>query len=154
MNPNTPIYVVLLIGHAGAAIFGFGTLALSGYYASRNNKETKEAVAYFSSRRTGPKILVFIALALGVILLLLSSTPSHLIESVWLQLGIFDYIIAAMIGILIIWPSESRLRQVLRSSSGEMQDLISDLSRRIVWAGVTIDVLLIVALVLMITQPG
>ena len=154
MNPNNPIFVLLLIAHATSAILGFGSISLSGYYVRTLDKRDVDSVRFFSSQRLGPKILIALAFIFGLGLILLSSDATVLLDSLWLRLGIVAYIAATITALGMVWPAEAKIRRALGGDTSARDLSLGQTIKRVYLGSLLVDFLLTTALILMVTQPG
>ena len=154
MNPNSPIYVVVLLAHAGSALVGFGSVALAGFYAPRLANGEDEGRRFFGSKRIVSRSMVFATALFGVSLLFLSAKPAVFLRYPWLRFGIVLYLAATFTVIFFIWPIERRLSEAIRvlepNDFHSIKNLCVSLGRRCA----LVDVLVAVTLLLMVTQPG
>ncbi|KJF15747.1 hypothetical protein [Acidithrix ferrooxidans] len=154
MNPNSPIYIVLLGLHFGSVTFGFGGVGLSGLYASRLSTGDPESIKYFSSRRIGPKVLVVVALLFGLVLIALSRHPLLFVDAPWLRIAFIAYLIAATISGALIWPIEATVRRLITTGNFEMTAEVRVAMKKILRLSLIVDLAFSLALILMVTQPG
>ena len=153
MNANQPVYVVLLLAHATAALIGFGSVALSAYYARRLGTQGEEVERFFASKRTIARSMVWATGILGLALLLLNHRSARLASYPWLRIVVVDYVIAAAFVAMAIWPLEARIREALASGEEGMAEARAA-GAVLVKRSVVSDLALVLAAVLMVTQPG
>ncbi|MDA8102053.1 MAG: hypothetical protein M0Z34_03700 [Nitrospiraceae bacterium] len=153
MTANQPAYVVLLLAHATAALIGFGSVALSGYYARRLGMPGEEAERFFSAKRTVSRSMVWLTGILGLALLLLNHRSARLASYPWLRIVVLDYLAAAAFVAMAIWPLEARIREALASGAEDMAKARAA-GARLVKRSLVSDLALVLAAVLMVTQPG
>ena len=153
MTVNQPAYVVLLLAHATAALIGFGSVALSGYYANRLEAAGEEAERFFSSKRTISRYMVWATGVLGVVLLVLNHRSARMASYPWLRIVVVDYVLAAAFVAMAIWPLEARIRKAL-AAGGEGLPKARAAAASLVKRSLVSDLALALAAVLMVTQPG
>ncbi len=153
MTANQPAYVVLLLAHATAALIGFGSVALSAYYARRLGTPGEEAERFFASKRTVSRSMVWATGILGLALLLLNHRSARLASYPWLRIVVVDYVIAAAFVAVAIWPLEGRIRKALASAEEGMA-MARAAGAALVKRSLVSDLALVLAAVLMVTQPG
>ena len=153
MTANQPAYVVLLLAHATAALIGFGSVALSAYYARRLGTPGEEAERFFASKRTVSRSMVWVTGLLGLALLVLNHRSARLAGYPWLRIVVVDYVLAAAFVAMAIWPLEARIREAL-ASGGEGLPKAQAAAASLVRRSLVSDLALVIAAVLMVTQPG
>ena len=155
LNPNQPLYVVLLLVHAGAALIGFGSIGLGGFYATRlDSVDPEESRRFFLAKRTVARVMVVVAGVLGLLLLALNSNRSAFLGYLWLRIAVADYLVLLTFVIFGVWPLERRIRESLTEGQAAYANAVRNLAALMVRRSVVVDVLASFALLLMVTQPG
>ncbi|HUJ64926.1 MAG TPA: DUF2269 family protein [Acidimicrobiales bacterium] len=145
------VFDVLVGLHVVSALVGFGSVAISGVYgaAARRSDESglsEETARYFRSRGWTELLIlgvpVFGAAAIGF------RPEGADFGGLWVIGGFVAWALAAALLLGVVRPAESRIR-----SGGEPADR-SGSGGRLMWAAAGCDVLFVIALALMITQPA
>ncbi|HUE58113.1 MAG TPA: hypothetical protein VMO88_00890 [Acidimicrobiales bacterium] len=138
-------YDALVAVHVVFAVVGFGAVAISGVYGAlaRNQSNASETTRYFASRGIAEWLIIPVPFV-GLAALLVDHRSGDLTE-VWVLGGSAVWIAAAAILLAVVRPAEGRLRRG--------QDPVGS-GRVLMWSGIASDVLFVVALALMVTQPG
>jgi len=138
------VYDALVAAHVVCAVVGFGSVALSGVYGgfARNSGPGEETARYFASRGW-TEWLVLPVPFLGAAALALKPEKGDFSDA-WVIGGIVAWVVAAALLVHVVRPAEARIRR--RSE-------VKPAGRRLMWSSVAMDVLFVVALVLMVTQP-
>ncbi len=150
LNPNAPIYVVFLLLHAASAILGFGSVAIGGLYLPKFARNEAEGVAFFRQGRALSKVVVPLTLALGVTLMVLAGRGSNFYSHLWFQAAVTCYLIAYGLCLVGIWPREALIRRAIFDGVAVEKKTMVAIQKAIVG----VELLVVVAFVLMITQPG
>ena len=141
--------------HAGAALVGFGSVALSGFYAVRlDTAQFEESVRYFTSKRQLARSFVYVTGALGVVLLVLNQASKAISGDTWLRISVADYLLLVLYVTVSIWPLERKIRLALLDGFARDAAVITGPSKSLIRRSLVVDVMSIVALTLMVTQPG
>jgi hypothetical protein len=132
---------VLVALHALCAVIGFGTVALSGAYGAlgRRGADGPEVRRYFA----GPVRAEYLILAvpvLGAAAMAVRPGGSELTD-LWVVAGFVIWVAATALLLGVIRPAEDSVRQ---GGPG---------AARVMWAAGACDVLFVVALYVMVTQP-
>jgi hypothetical protein len=138
-------YDALVAVHVVFAVVGFGAVAISGVYGAlaRNQANASETTRYFASRGIAEWLIIPVPFV-GLAALLVDHRSGDLTEA-WVLGGSAVWIAAAAILLAVVRPAEGRLRRG--------QDPVGS-GRVLMWSGIASDVLFVVALALMVTQPG
>jgi len=138
-------YDALVAVHVVFAVVGFGAVAISGVYGAlaRNQANASETTRYFASRGIAEWLIIPVPFV-GLAALLVDHRSGDLTE-VWVLGGSAVWIAAAAILLAVVRPAEGRLRRG--------QDPVGS-GRVLMWSGIASDVLFVVALALMVAQPG
>ena len=143
------IYDVLVGLHVVCAVVGFGSVAISGVYGATARRSedqglSEETARYFRSRGWSELLIlavpVFGAAAVGF-------RPAGAdFGDFWVIGGLVVWAVASILLVWVVRPAEKRIRgggANLRASGS-----------RLMWAAAASDLLFLVALALMITQPA
>ena len=139
------LYDALVALHVVCAVVGFGAVAISGVYGAlaRDPGNRSETGRYFTSRGLAEWLVVPVPFfGLGA---LLADDRSGDLTDVWIVGGSIVWIAATAILFAAVRPAEARLRRWEHPARD---------GRILMWAGIGSDVLFVVALALMVTQPG
>ena len=141
---SSGLYDALVALHVLCAVVGFGAVAIAGVYGglARNPSNAAETGRYFASRSVAEWLILPVPF-LGLGALLVDHRAGDLTD-VWVLGGSAAWIAATALLVLAVRPAEKRLRD----SSYD-----ADAGRALVFAAIASDVLFVVALALMVTQP-
>ena len=138
-------YDALVAVHVVFAVVGFGAVAISGVYGAlaRNQANENETTRYFASRGLAEWLIIPVPFV-GLAALLVNDRSGDLTDA-WVLGGSAVWVAATAILLAGVRPAEARLRRGQdRAGTG----------RVLMWSGIASDVLFVVALALMVTQPG
>jgi Predicted integral membrane protein (DUF2269) len=143
------IYDVLVGLHVVCALVGFGSVAISGVYgaAARRSGDqgaSEETARYFRSRGWS-ELLILAVPVFGVAAVGFRPAGADF-AAVWVIGGLVVWAVASVLLVWVVRPAEKRIR-------GGGPGLHAPGSR-LMWAAGASDVLFVVALALMITQPA
>ncbi|MDA8196720.1 MAG: hypothetical protein M0019_05865 [Actinomycetota bacterium] len=150
MNPNAPLYVVFLLLHAASAVLGFGSVAIGGLYLPKLARKEEEGIAFFRQGRALSKVVIPLTLALGVTLMFLAGPNSNFYSHLWFQGAVTSYLIAYGLCLIGIWPKEALIRRALFDDEKIDAKTLVGIQKAIVG----VELLVVVAFVLMVSQPG
>jgi hypothetical protein len=138
------VYDALVAAHVVCAVVGFGSVALSGVYGgiARRPGEGEEAARYFASRGWTEWLILPVPF-LGAAALAANPAKGNFAD-VWVIGGISVWVISAALLVGVVRPAEARIRGGDRAEQS---------GRLLMWSSVASDVLFVVALGLMVTQP-
>lgn len=139
------LYDALVVLHVVCAVVGFGAVAVSGVYGAlaRDPGNRSEVGRYFMSPGLAEWLVVPVPFfGLGA---LLADDRSGDLTDVWIIGGSIVWIAATAILFAAVRPAEARLRRWEHPARD---------GRILMWAGIGSDLLFVVALALMVTQPG
>jgi Predicted integral membrane protein (DUF2269) len=144
------VFDVLVGLHVLSALIGFGSVAISGVYgaAARRSDESglsEETARYFRSRGW-PELLILAVPVFGAAAIGFRPGGADF-GDLWVIGGFVVWALAAALLLGVVRPAESRIR-----SAAEPPDR-SGSGGRLMWAAAACDVLFVIALALMITQP-
>lgn len=145
LGASTGLYDALLVLHVVCALVGFGAVAVSGVYGglARNPANQPETDRFFASSLRAEWLIVPVPFfGLGA---LLADHRSGALSDFWVLGGVALWIVATALLVAVVRPAQSRIRGASRRPEE---------GRVLLWAGVLSDVLFVVALALMVTQPG
>ncbi len=143
------IFDVLVAMHVVCALVGFGSVAISGVYgasARRSGEQgpSEETARYFRSRGW-PELLILAVPVFGATAVGFRPEGADF-GDVWVIGGLVAWALASALLVGVVRPAEIRIR-------GGGADVHTSGSR-LMWAAAASDVLFVVALALMITQPA
>ena len=144
------IYDAFVALHVICAVVGFGSVALSGVYGAaarrpEHQSPAEETTRYFQSRGR-PELLILAVPLFGAAALGFRPEGSEF-GQVWVIGGLVVWMVAAGLLFAIVRPAESRIRR-----SGDRQEAARP-ATRLMWAAAACDVLFVIALAIMVTQP-
>lgn len=134
-------YDVLVALHALSALIGFGTVAISGAYGAlgRRPANAEELKRYFASPGRGEYALLLVPV-FGATAMAVRPGGSEF-GSIWVISGFVIWAVASVLLLGVVRPAEASLRG---GGPG---------ATRLMWAAGACDVLFVLALFLMVTQP-
>jgi uncharacterized membrane protein len=143
------IFDVLVGLHVVCAVVGFGSVAVSGVYGASARRSgdqgaSEETARYFRARGW-PELLILAVPVFGAAAVGVRPDGADFGE-VWVIGGLVVWAVAAALLVAVVRPAENRIR-------GGAADLRNP-GARLMWAGAASDLLFVVALALMITQPA
>lgn len=135
-------YDVLVGFHVTCALIGFGSVAVSGAYGAlgRRPENGAELKRYLASPGRA-EYLILVAPVFGIAALAVRPSGSDF-WSAWAIGGMVIWVAASAVLLGVVRPAEENLRS---SGTG---------ASRLMWAGGACDALFVIALLLMVTQPG
>lgn len=148
-------YNLLLVLHIGAAIIGFGGVALSGVY-NRKAMQAGSAAANISSVNFEVNKLAEYAIYLVPILgigLIGASGGVYTFSQAWVSASFALYIIALGVAHGVLIPGHRKLNTAL-AAGGPSSPEVASLNRRVAVSGGIANLLWVVILVLMVWKPG
>jgi uncharacterized membrane protein len=139
------LYDALVALHVVCAVVGFGAVAISGVYGglSRNPENSVETRRYFASRGLAEWLILPVPF-FGVGAFLADDRSGDLAEA-WVIAGSAVWVLATVLLVAVVRPAERRIR-----IGGDTVTA----GRTLMLAGLACDVLFVVALAVMVTQPG
>lgn len=148
-------YDVLVGLHVVFAVVGFGAVAISGAYGAigRNpstllaGPESSEEVRRYFAARSHLEYLVLAAPLFGVAALSVRPGGSDF-GAIWAVAGLVIWVLAGGLLTALVKPAERRIR----AAGPDVVSASSD-ARLLMWAAAVSDLLFVVALLLMVTQP-
>jgi hypothetical protein len=172
-SSNHGVFVALVVVHAISALMAFGGIAISGVYAGTAGHPERpgaleEARRWFSGRNWGVLLLPVVPV-LGVLALVADGHPGR-ISQAWVVAALAVWCLVAAIGWVVVRPAEATLRRTLNAQAGrevaterprpvgagedQSDRQRQAAARRLARAAAVCDVAFVVALCLMIWQPG
>ena len=148
-------YDVLVGLHVVCAVIGFGAVAISGAYGAigrnvgqpRGRPEAGEEVRRYFSSGSALEYLVLVAPLFGIAAMSVRPGGSEF-GQLWAIAGTVIWLAAGGLLTAVIRPAARRIRQ-----AGEDLRQVAPDARRLMWAAAVSDLLFVVALFLMVTQP-
>jgi hypothetical protein len=145
------IFDVLVGLHVVCALVGFGSVAISGVYGAwirRTDKadDSEETARYFQSRGW-PELLVLAVPVFGAAAIGFRPDGADF-GDLWVIGGFVLWALAAGLLLGVVRPAENRIRA--RGSDPAVRSS----GARLMWAAAASDVLFVLALALMVTQPA
>jgi Predicted integral membrane protein (DUF2269) len=145
------IFDVLVGLHVLCALVGFGSVAISGVYGAwiRRTEEpenSEETARYFQSRGW-PEFLVLAVPVFGVGAIAFRPEGADF-GDLWVVGGLVLWALAAGLLVGVVRPAEKKIR------AGGADLAVRSSGARLMWAAAASDILFVLALALMITQPA
>lgn len=145
------LFDALVALHVVSAVVGFGAVAISGVYGATarhpDRAETSEETRRYFQSPGRAEWLILAVPFLGLAALGLRPSGAHL-GQVWVVAGLVVWLAAAVLLLAVVRPSERQIR----TSTGDRLPVPA--ARRLMWASIASDLLFVVALALMVTQPA
>jgi hypothetical protein len=158
-------YGVALAVHVVSAVVGFALLGLSGLYGAWSGRsETPEGRRdlrqYFGRVNRAGQTLWAVPVAGGVALWIHSGATA--LGKAWVFAALACWAVAMVLAVSVIWPAERRIRPIVVAfdddpgavPSPATRSELADLCRPLVRAAAACDCVFVVALALMVLQPG
>ena len=151
------LYDVLVALHVVCAVAGFGAVAVSGAYGAigrraRDRSGIEEVRRFFSSRSWVAHLLL-VAPVFGVAAMAVRPGGSEF-GALWAIAGFVIWVAAGALLLGVVRPAEGAVRAAVAPEPAGPAGSLSVAATRLMWAGAASDVLFVVALLLMVTQPG
>lgn len=148
-------YDVLVGLHVACAVIGFGAVAITGAYGAigRNvgrpgsRREAPEEVARYFASGFALEYLVLVAPVFGLAAMSVRPGGSEF-GQLWAWGGVAVWVLAGGLLTAVVRPAARRIRQ-----AGTEIEAVTGEARRLMWAAAASDLLFVVALFLMVTQP-
>jgi hypothetical protein len=157
VSPGHPAAYDILVGlHVLFAVIGFGAVAISGAYgaigrhagsAQARPRSAEEVRRYFASP-SSLEYLLLVAPVFGVAAMAVRPGGSQF-DHFWAVAGMVIWVAAGGLLTAVVRPAERRIR----AAGDDLAPVAAD-ARRLMWAAAASDLLFVVALFLMVTQPG
>ncbi len=184
VGPNDALYQVVLVAHILCAVVGFGSIAVTGEYASaarRTSSAGQVSDAVHRYFRPGPNLasrFIYAVPVLGLVMAGFGGAGD--LQQSWLWLGTGLWLLAAGLAIGVVWPAEAHISSLVSDESfvpagpgwgaagtefGEPGEVvgggeavvraaIARASRRASGAAAVMDLAVVAAFVVMIARPG
>ena len=165
MPPGHPaVYDVLVVLHVVTAVLGFGAVAITGAYGAiarhpdgAGARERGEEVRRYFASPSPVEYLVLVAPVFGVAAMTVRPGGSEFAD-LWAVAGMVIWVGAGGLLTAVVRPAEGRLRAAAAVATGPPTGPPTGPERRdasrIMWAAAASDFLFVVAVLLMVTQPG
>jgi hypothetical protein len=148
-------YDVLVGLHVLTAVIGFGAVAISGAYGAigrgtaqpGTRPQAAEEVRRYFAAGSGLEYMVLLAPVFGVAAMAVRPGGAEF-GQLWAVAGLVIWVAAGGVLTAVVRPAERRIREVGPNVPAAAGD-----ARRLMWAAAAADVLFVVALILMVTQP-
>ncbi len=156
ISPGHPAAYDVLVGlHVLFAVIGFGAVAVSGAYGAigrhvgtaNSRPQAAEEVRRYFAVPSSLEYLLLVAPVFGVAAMSVRPGGSEFGEF-WAVAGIVVWIAAGGILTAVVRPAERRIR-----AAGEDLAPVADEAWRLMWGAAASDLLFVLALLLMVTQP-
>jgi hypothetical protein len=143
------VYDVLVGLHVVTAVIGFGAVAVSGAYGAiaRNPGGGPDEVRRFFRSRLLPEYLLLVAPVFGLAAMSVRPGGGEF-GDLWAIAGIVIWVVAGGLLTAVVRPAERRIRAAGTDLSGARPD-----ATRLMWAAAGSDLLFVIALFVMVTQP-
>jgi uncharacterized membrane protein len=157
LSVRADAYDVLVAVHALTALVGFGAIALSGVYGvtaeRRARPDALEEVRRFFVR---PPLAEAAVLAVGVLGVAaeLTDPHGHGVGQLWTTVGLVVWLGASGIWWLVVRPAERRVGEATGGAGAPDLHVLDVEGRRLGVAAALTSVLFVIALGVMIWQPG
>ena len=155
MGLDSGLYKLLLVLHLVTVVVGFGTVTLNGLYAARAKKRGGPEAgaiheANFFVSNVAEKVIYLVPI-FGLGLVGVSDGAWDLGQTwIWLSLVLYAIGIGISHGVLI--PGERKLLAI--GAAGPPGPEAEAIEKRVAGAGMTLNLLLVVLIVLMVWKPG
>jgi hypothetical protein len=158
-------YGVALAVHVVSAVVGFGMLGLSGLYGAWSGRsETPEGrrdLRQFFGRVNRAGQALWAVPVAGAVALWLHNGETSMAKA-WVVAALACWAVATVLAVSVIWPAERRIRPIVAGfdddpdarPSPATQSQLAALCRPLVRAAAACDCVFVVALALMVLQPG
>lgn len=148
-------YDVLVGLHVACAVIGFGAVAISGAYGAlgRNagtpggRPETEEEVRRYFASGSALEYLLLVAPVFGVAAMSVRPGGSEF-GQIWAIGGLVIWVVAGGLFTGLVRPAERRIH----AAGVEVRSVRAE-ARTLMWAAAASDLLFVIALFLMVTQP-
>jgi hypothetical protein len=157
-----PGYDLLVALHVLSAVVGFGAVAVSGVYAAGARSATTperdaKLARYFRPGTNWAERALLVTPVLGAIVLVVGDRPAA--TQLWPWAGLGCWVVATAVATGWCWPAERRIQQWLAAGAANESAALDIVAfrracRDVQWGASAISVLFLVAVVVMIGQPG
>lgn len=161
MGKNSALYQVLLAAHILCGVVGFGSIAVTGAYASQARRHSSDGQVPDTIRRyfrPGPNLasrLIYAVPVLGLVMAGIGGGGA--LAQSWLWVGSGLWLLAAGLATGVVWPAEGRISSLVSGDGLVGADLgaaIAQASRRASLAAAAMDIAVVTAFVVMVARPG
>lgn len=144
------LFDTFVVLHVVAAVIGFGSVAVSGVYGGtarhpERQESAEETQRYFRAPGRA-ELVLFLVPVFGAVALGLRPEGADF-GAFWVISGLVVWTAASALLLAVVRPAEAAIRR-----AGTAADAAA--GSRLMWAAAACDVLFVVALGLMITQPA
>ena len=152
------IYLALVACHVGAALLGFGAVALSGVYAASARRldrpgALEETARFFRARSVGQWAIMAVPI-LGVAAVAIQPGGHGLLHP-WVVIALVLWLVAAAAVVAVASPARASLRAALRAPGPGPADpaAVAAAARRLAAAAAVCDAVFVVAVIDMVIRP-
>jgi hypothetical protein len=153
LHARTAAYDIVLLAHVLAALVALVVVVVAGGSALalvRAGSATDALRRYYRPGTNWAGRILFLVPLLGFALIAMSGGDWSYSDD-WVAIGLAVWVVAALVGELVLWPAEGRLRAGVER--GERGPALSADCRRAAGASLAIGVLLLAATVVMVAKP-
>lgn len=152
-----PLYDTVVLVHVLGAIFGFGSLAMTGVFAAiargRAGANSSAVRRYFSGSTNWASRTIYSVPILGFALLAMSDNGFRLDEA-WVVMSLAIWIGAVGLAQLVIWPGERAIAEAAQAPATQAAPGLKEVCTRVMAAAAGEVALFVVSLVIMLAKPG
>jgi uncharacterized membrane protein len=155
MKNGSALFEAVLAAHILCAVVGFGSVAVTGGYASLARPRPDRGAVPDAARRyfrPGPSWasrVIFLVPVFGLVLAGMSGGSDF--RQPWLWIGSGLWLFAAALAVGLVWPAERRLASIVNEGA---TGSIDGPSWRASLAAGAIDIAVVAAFVVMLARPG
>jgi hypothetical protein len=153
LHARSAAYDIVLLAHILAVLASLLVVAVAGgsaYALGRSGPPTEALRRYYRPGTNWAGRVLFLVPVLGIVLVAMSQGDWSYSDD-WVLIGLVVWLAAALLGELVLWPAEGRLRQGVARGDGA-GGLATD-ARSAAGASIAICVLLVAATVVMVAKP-
>jgi uncharacterized membrane protein len=153
LHARSAAYDIVLLAHILAVLASLLVVAVAGGSAlalGRSGPPTDALRRYYRPGTNWAGRVVFLVPVLGAVLVAMSQGDWSYSDD-WVLIGLVVWLAAALLGELVLWPAERRLRETV--ARGEAGGELATDCRSAAGASLAIGVLLIAATVVMVAKP-
>ena len=161
MAPHTAAYTLLLLGHVGCAVVGFGSVAISAVFAAAvpagpTGPRAEGVRRYFAPGLNWAGRLLYGVPVLGFALLA-ASRGAFDDGDAFVVAGLVLWAAAAVVAEAVVWPAERRIQQVVsvrwERTLSDAPHVVARDCRLVTGGAVVLLAVFVVATVLMVGKP-
>lgn len=149
------VYDALVVVHVVCAVVGFGAVAVSGAYGAigrtagtdRSRPESVDEVRRFFRSGSAVEHLLLVAPLFGLAAMAVRPGGAEF-GQLWAVAGLVIWLLAGVILLAVVRPAERAIR-----ASVDDDAALGGAAGRLAWAAAACDLLFVVALLVMVTQP-